>query len=138
MAKIASALLAGLLFGLGLTVSQMVNPAKVLNFLDIAGTWEPSLLFVLGGAVATAFIGFRLAGRRAKPLLDESYPLPTATRIDGRLLGGAILFGVGWGLIGFCPGPAVAALTLDGWPVPLFVGAMLAGMGLYRWLIPAK
>jgi len=133
MAKVLAALLAGLLFGLGLTVSQMVNPAKVLNFLDIAGHWDPSLAFVLAGAVTTAFAGFRLAGRRAKPLFDESFQPPSMTRIDGRLLLGAALFGIGWGLVGLCPGPAVAALTQDGLAVVFFVAAMLAGMALFRW-----
>jgi uncharacterized membrane protein YedE/YeeE len=134
MARVLAALLAGLLFGLGLTVSQMVNPAKVLNFLDIAGDWDPSLAFVLAGAVTTAFFGFRLAGSQAKPLFEDSFRPPTVTRIDGRLLAGAALFGIGWGLIGLCPGPAVAALTQDGQAVILFAAAMAAGMTLYRWL----
>ncbi len=137
MAKVIAALVAGLLFGLGLTVSQMVNPAKVLGFLDVAGDWDPSLAFVLAGAAVTALAGFRLAGRRTKPLLDEKFRLPVATRIDGRLLGGAVVFGVGWGLVGLCPGPAVAALSLDGWAVIMFVTAMLVGMALYRWIAPA-
>ena len=133
MAKIAVALISGLLFGLGLTISQMVNPAKVLGFLDVAGDWDPSLAFVLAGAVITAWVGFRIAGRRDKPVLADGFSLPTATAIDCRLIAGSALFGVGWGLIGLCPGPAIAALTLDGWPVPLFLAAMLAGMAFYRW-----
>ena len=112
-----AALAAGLLFGLGLTVSQMANPAKVLGFLDLAGDWDPSLAFVLAGAVATAALGFRLVQRAGRPLLAPAFRLPTATRIDRPLLLGAAIFGLGWGLVGFCPGPALAALGLDGLPV---------------------
>lgn len=92
----------------------------------------------MAGAVVTACAGFRLAGRRTKPFLDEKFRLPAATRIDGRLLGGGAILGIGWGLVGFRPGPAVAALGLDGWAVILFVAAMLAGMPLFRWLVPAS
>jgi hypothetical protein len=132
MRQALAALVAGLLFGLGLTVSQMANPAKVLGFLDLAGDWDPSLAFVLAGAVATAAVGFRLVQRAGRPLLAPAFRLPTATRIDRPLLLGAALFGLGWGLVGFCPGPALAALGLDGLPVPVFVLAMLAGMLLHR------
>jgi uncharacterized membrane protein YedE/YeeE len=132
MRQALAALAAGLLFGLGLTVSQMANPAKVLGFLDLAGDWDPSLAFVLAGAVATATIGFRLVQRAAGPLLAPTFRLPSATRIDRPLLLGAAIFGLGWGLIGFCPGPALAALGLDGLPVPIFILAMLAGMLLHR------
>lgn len=127
MNQVLAALAAGLLFGLGLAVSQMVNPAKVLGFLDLAGAWDPSLAFVLARAVGTAAIGFRRARRADRPLLAPEFRLPAAAPIDA-------IFGVGWGLIGFCPGPAVAALGHDGLPVLLFlfVLAMLAGMLLHR------
>ncbi len=128
------ALVAGLVFGIGLTVSQMVNPAKVLAFLDVTGNWDPSLAFVMGGALLVTFVGYRLAWRRPKPLLGERFALPTARQIDLPLIAGAVLFGVGWGLVGLCPGPAIAALTLGGWPVLLFVGAMVAGMALAEGL----
>jgi uncharacterized protein len=127
-----AALAAGLLFGLGLTISQMANPAKVLGFLDLGGDWDPSLAFVLAGAVATSAIGFRLVQRVGRPLLAPAFRLPGATRIDRPLLLGAAIFGLGWGLIGFCPGPALAALGLDGSTAPVFVLAMLAGMLLHR------
>ncbi len=132
MRQALAALAAGLLFGLGLTVSQMANPAKVLGFLDLAGDWDPSLAIVLAGAVATTALGFRLVRRAGRPLLAPTFRLPSATRIDRPLLLGAILFGLGWGLVGFCPGPALAALGLDGLPVPVFILAMLAGMLLRR------
>lgn len=126
------ALVAGLVFGLGLTVAGMVNPGKVLGFLDFAGNWDPSLAFVLGGAVVVAFVGFRLAAPRARPLVSLAFQPPAAKGIDARLLGGAAIFGLGWGLSGFCPGPAVAALGYGGSGVLVFVLAMLAGMGLFR------
>ncbi len=132
MRQALAALAGGLLFGLGLTVSQMVNPAKVLGFLDLAGNWDPSLAIVLAGAVVTAALGFRLVQRADRPLLAPAFRLPSATRIDRPLLLGAALFGLGWGLVGFCPGPALAALGLDGLPVAAFILAMLAGMLLHR------
>lgn len=131
MREVLAALAAGLLFGIGLTVSQMVNPAKVLNFLDLAGNWDPTLAFVLAGAVATAALGFRLVRRRTVPLLARSFQWPTARTIDRRLVLGAALFGIGWGLVGLCPGPAIAALSLDPSRVILFVLAMLAGMAVF-------
>ncbi len=135
--KIAS-LVAGLLFGIGLTLAQMVNPAKVLNFLDLAGSWDPSLAFVLGGATVTAAIGFRLVGQRATPLFADDFKLPTASAIDRPLIVGAALFGVGWGLVGLCPGPAIAALAIAPSKVAIFVVAMLSGMGLYHVLISRR
>lgn len=132
MRQILAALAAGLLFGIGLTVSQMVNPAKVLNFLDLAGRWDPSLAFVLGGAVMTAALGFRLVRRRTAPLFAGTFRWPTARDIDRRLVLGAALFGLGWGLVGLCPGPAVAALALAPWDVALFTLAMLAGMAAHQ------
>jgi uncharacterized membrane protein YedE/YeeE len=127
-----AALAAGLVFGLGLTVSGMTDPAKVINFLDLAGTWDGSLAFVMGGGVVVAFIGYRLAFAAGTPLFDSQFHLPTATQIDGRLLAGAALFGVGWGLAGLCPGPALASLFTGSTGVLVFVGAMMAGMWLGR------
>jgi uncharacterized membrane protein YedE/YeeE len=125
-------LLAGLIFGLGLVISGMANPAKVQNFLDLAGSFDPSLLFVMAGAVAVTFIGYRLILRRPKPLVAERFFLPAAKDIDTRLVGGAALFGIGWGLSGFCPGPAITALPLLAKGTLVFVPAMLLGIGLAR------
>jgi uncharacterized membrane protein YedE/YeeE len=136
MGQIVVALLAGLLFGLGLTLSRMIDPAKVLGFLDIAGNWDPSLAFVLAGAVGTAAVGFWLIRRhRTKPLLAEAFSLPTARTVDWRLVAGAAIFGVGWGLVGLCPGPALVGLTIAFRPVAIFVAAMLAGMALFELLL---
>jgi len=107
----AAALCSGLLFGAGLTVSQMVNPSVVLAFLDVAGDWDPSLAFVMAAAVAVTAVGYRLAWRREGPFFAERFELPTRRDLDARLLAGAALFGLGWGLVGFCPGPALAALA---------------------------
>jgi len=131
-----TALLAGAIFGVGLAVSGMMNPAKVLGFLDVAGDWDPTLVFVMGGALLVTVPAFRVILKRPRPVLDSDFDLPTKTTLDGRLLGGSALFGVGWGLSGFCPGPAVAAFLpalLSGLtPVLAFVAAMLAGMLLHR------
>ncbi len=131
MPQFLAAFGAGLLFGAGLVVSQMVNPAKVLNFLDIAGHWDPSLAFVLAGATGTAFVGFRLVRRRAAPLLAERFQLPTAHRIDGPLLAGSAIFGIGWGLAGLCPGPAVAGIALAPGRLLPFLIAILFGMAIF-------
>jgi uncharacterized membrane protein YedE/YeeE len=128
------ALFAGALFGLGLAVSGMMNPAKVIGFLDFAGGWDPTLAFVMGGALLVTVPAFRLILGRPRPILAEGFALPTRSALDGRLLGGAALFGVGWGLSGFCPGPAVAALVTGLTPVFAFVAAMVAGMVLYAWV----
>jgi len=133
-ARLASSLIAGLVFGLGLTVSGMINPAKVLNFLDIAGAWDPSLAFVMGGAIVVTFIGYRLAFASGRPLFDRSYFLPTLTAIDARLVGGSAIFGIGWGLGGLCPGPAISSLSIGGMGTYVFVAAMLAGMWAGRRL----
>ena len=125
--------LAGLLFGTGLIVSGMVDPAKVQGFLDVAGHWDPSLAFVMAGAVTTAAIGYRLALRRPKPLLAESFSLPSIRGVEPRLVIGAAIFGIGWGLAGLCPGPAITSLGIGSPGVFAFVPAMLAGMTAARW-----
>ena len=124
----------GLLLGTGLVVSGMSDPAKVLNFLDIAGTWDPSLAFVMGGAVIVAFLGFRLVLKRPGPLVGEAFQLPQRKDIDARLVLGAALFGIGWGLGGLCPGPALATVGLGAPGVLAFVPSMLAGMWAARRL----
>lgn len=130
--------LAGLLFGLGLLISGMANPTKVQNFLDLAGTFDPSLIFVMAGAVVVTFIGYRLVLRRKRPLLAERFYLPAASIIDGRLILGAALFGIGWGLSGFCPGPAIVSLPLLAKGTLIFVPAMLAGIGVARLRMRGK
>ena len=132
MERNISALIAGVVFGLGLTISQMINPEKVLAFLDIFGAWDPSLAFVMGGALLVTGIGYRFVWRRARPLFADGFQLPTNNKLDIRLAGGAVLFGVGWGLVGLCPGPALAGLLLGGGDTLLFVGAMLAGFALFE------
>lgn len=138
MLRIVAGLVCGLLFGIGLTVAQMINPRKVLDFLDIgaipAGGWDPSLALVLGGAVATTAVGYRLVFRRAGPLFAGSFSLPTRQDIDARLIAGAVIFGLGWGLVGFCPGPALAAVGIGGLAALIFVVAMLVGMGIHHLL----
>lgn len=132
MLSIISALFVGLVFGLGLMLSGMINPAKVLGFLDLAGAWDPSLAFVMGGAVIVAAAGFAVARRRKRSILGAPMRWPTAHRIDPALVLGSLLFGVGWGLGGFCPGPAVVALGMGQAKAAVFVLAMLAGMAMFR------
>ncbi|MEZ0289088.1 MAG: DUF6691 family protein [Methylophilus sp.] len=129
--------LAGLIFGLGLIIGGMTNPAKVLAFLDITGDWDPSLAFVMIGAIAIGFFAFREAKQLTWSVLGLSIDLPEITRIDRPLIIGAVLFGIGWGLAGFCPGPAVASVLIGGSAVWLFVASMLAGMGLYTLVVKA-
>ncbi len=128
----------GLLFGLGLITAGMSDPAKVLNFLDLAaiptGGWDPSLAVVMAGAIAVTFLGFRLVLRRSRPILAERFHLPTATGLDTRIIAGPAIFGIGWGLAGFCPGPALTAVFTGGAPAWLFLAAMFAGMAGARWL----
>jgi uncharacterized membrane protein YedE/YeeE len=124
---------AGLLFGLGLIVSGLANPAKVQNFLDLAGNWDPSLAFVMAGAIAVTFAGYQLAFSRGAPVFDTEFHLPKATRIDRRLALGALVFGVGWGLSGFCPGPAIVSLPLFAKGTVVFVAAMIAGIAAVRF-----
>ena len=134
MSKLLLSLLSGLVFGLGLIVSGMSNPAKVLGFLDLAGAWDPSLALVMGGAIAVAFAPFAWARKRQKSLLGAPRQLPTSTRLDRRLVLGSLVFGAGWGLAGFCPGPALVALGMGVPQASVFVLAMLAGMGLFEVL----
>ncbi len=124
----------GLLFGAGLVISGMSDPAKVLNFLDPAGTWDPSLAFVMGGAVIVTFLGYRLVLRRAGPISGDTFHVPTRKDIDGRILAGPAIFGIGWGLGGFCPGPALTALGLAAPGTLAFVPAMIVGMWIARAL----
>ena len=127
--KALAALACGLLFGAGLALSGMTDTAKVLGFLDLFGDWDPDLVFVMGGAVAVTLVGFRLIFR-GRPLLADDFSLPTSKNLDSRLLGGASLFGIGWGVYGYCPGPALSALTYLDTNTVIFVLAMLAGMVL--------
>jgi len=129
-----AALFSGIVFGFGLAVSHMVEPAKVIGFLDVAGRWDPSLLFVMAGAVGVMFVAYRLIARRQKPLLEAQFALPSKTEIDRSLLVGAAIFGVGWGLAGYCPGPGIAALGLGTWEAPVFVASLAAGALAHRWL----
>jgi len=126
------ALAAGLLFGAGLALGGMTDPAVVLGFLDVAGAWNPALAFVMGGALAVTFVGYRLVFRRARPLLADAFALPRTHAVDAHLLGGAALFGAGWGLAGYCPGPAIASLPAAHLGTAAFVLAMLAGLALAR------
>jgi uncharacterized membrane protein YedE/YeeE len=132
MGKNLSALIAGLVFGLGLTISQMVNPEKVLGFLDVLGNWDPSLAFVMAGAIAVTFLGYRLVWRLKEPIFSDQFERPANRQIDRSLMSGSVLFGAGWGLVGLCPGPAIVAVTLGGWPSLGFLAAMLTGMGLFE------
>jgi uncharacterized membrane protein YedE/YeeE len=132
--RILMALITGLVFGIGLIVAGMTNPAKVLGFLDLAGRWDPSLALVMAGAILVALPAFRVAARRRQSLLGEPMRLPSATRIDRRLVLGSLAFGAGWGLAGFCPGPALASLATGAVQPLIFCAAMLAGMGIFELL----
>ena len=128
-----TALLSGLVFGLGLIVSGMANPAKVLGFLDLAGAWDPSLALVMAGAIGVGFFAFLIAKKRTHSFIGAEMKLPTASAIDGRLLAGSALFGAGWGVAGFCPGPGLVALGMCEPKAVVFVAAMLVGMGTFSW-----
>lgn len=132
MKALAGAWVCGLLFGTGLVVSDMINPGRVLAFLDVTGAWDPSLALVMAGALVPSALAYAIRRRMAAPVLDTRFAVPAAAAVDSRLLSGAALFGVGWGLVGLCPGPALAALTSGAWQVFLFVASMLAGMALFR------
>lgn len=131
MAVILAALVCGTLFGAGLALSRMIDPTVVLGFLDVAGNWNPTLAFVMGGALAVAAPGFWLARRRRSPMLAADFQIPARRDIDWRLVAGAVIFGAGWGLAGICPGPAIAGLASGARPFLIFVPAMLAGFALH-------
>ncbi|MCP8894704.1 YeeE/YedE family protein [Shinella daejeonensis] len=132
MARIVSALLIGLIFGSGIALSGMANPAKVLNFFDFAGTWDPSLAFVMGGALIVTAIGYAFVLRRGAPIFDRLFHLPTRRDLDVPLVAGAAVFGIGWGITGFCPGGAIPALGLGHGDAWLFVGSMIGGIAVAR------
>lgn len=132
--RLVSAYLIGLVFGVGIAISGMANPAKVLNFFDLAGAWDPSLIFVMGGAVVTTFIGYKLVFGRAAPVFESRFQVPTNRAIDARLVGGSAVFGIGWGIAGFCPGGALPALGTGRWEVFAFTTALLAGVFLAKFL----
>ena len=134
MPQVFAALLAGTLFGIGLTVSQMINPEKVLSFLDFFGAWDPSLALVMLGAVGVSAVVFHLALKQPRPALAAAFQVPSRSDVDSRLIAGGVIFGLGWGLVGWCPGPAIASLALVQFESFVFVAAMIAGMLLYRLL----
>ena len=129
-----SEFLIGLVFGFGLILSGMTDPGKVIGFLDLFGTWDPSLAFVMGGAILVGVFAFRYATQRTQSFLGGAMRLPTSRDIDARLVGGSLLFGAGWGLAGFCPGPALVSLGAGQDKAVVFVLAMLAGMAVFEWL----
>lgn len=132
--KIITALVAGLVFGIGLILSGMTDPSKVIGFLDLAGNWNPSLALVMGGAIGVGLVAFRFATRQPMTLLGDPLHLPVSSQIDRRLVLGGLTFGAGWGLAGYCPGPALASLLTGSSKPVIFVLAMLAGMGIFELL----
>jgi len=125
-------LASGTLFGAGLAISGMMDPLRVRGFLDIAGNWDPTLAFVMGGAVLVMLVAWAIQRRMIRPVMAESFALPGTKLIDGKLISGAILFGIGWGLAGLCPGPAIGALVIEPISAGIFVGSMALGMGAFR------
>jgi uncharacterized membrane protein YedE/YeeE len=138
MKRTLLALALGVLFGVGLLVSQMSNPAKIIGFLDATGAWDPSLAFVMAGAVTVFGLAYRLSLRRQTPLLEAKFHVPERRRVDAPLLLGAGIFGTGWGLAGFCPGPAVVAAAFGDARVWVFIAAMAAGIVLLRIILPQR
>ncbi|WP_420476215.1 YeeE/YedE family protein [Noviherbaspirillum sp. ST9] len=132
--QLITAFVTGLVFGLGLIVSGMTDPSKIIGFLDLAGRWDPSLAFVMAGAIMVGFFAFRIAGRSSQTLVGTPMCLPDARRIDKRLVLGGLVFGAGWGLAGYCPGPAMASLLSGGSKPLIFFAAMLAGMAVFELL----
>lgn len=128
-------LLSGLLFGAGLTIGGMVDPQRVRGFLDVFGDWDPTLMFVMGGAVLVMAIAWAFQRQMGKPLFAEKFSLPSRSDLDGKLIGGSILFGIGWGIAGICPGPAIASLALVPMKALPFVAALIAGMAAYRFTL---
>lgn len=133
--RLLAALAAGVLFGFGLSVAQMIDPAKVVNFLDLFGTWDPSLAFVMGGGLLVNAIATPFILRKQKPLFTEFFQIPTRSDIDARLVGGGVLFGVGWGLAGYCPGPLLTSLSFANMDIVTIVVAYLAGTFATRWVL---
>ncbi len=136
--RLISAYIIGLVFGLGIAISGMGNPAKVVNFFDVAGTWDPSLAFVMAGALGITFIGYRLVLARPRPLQEDRFYLPASRVIDARLLGGAVIFGIGWGISGFCPGGALPVIGTFNADVLIFIAAMLAGILTARLILKRR
>jgi len=134
MQRLIPAFLIGIVFGLGIVISGMANPSKVVNFFDFAGTWDPSLAFVMGGALIVTFAGYRLVLGRPHPVFDTRFHLPSARSVDARLVGGATLFGIGWGMAGFCPGGALPVVGTAHTDVLLFVAALVAGIFTAQWM----
>jgi len=132
--RCVSSLIAGGVFGVGLAIAQMTNPAKVLGFLDITGAWDPSLLIVLGAAVVLSAVAYRWVLAKPAPQLDDRFHLPESTQIDTRLISGASIFGIGWGLAGYCPGPAIASLGFGNTEALWMIPSVLVGVALQRWL----
>ena len=138
VAQRISTTVAGLIFGFGLALSGMTQPSKVLGFLDVTGDWDPSLLLVLGGAVGVTVVAFRFILRRAKPILEPAFKLPAATRIDTPLLAGSLIFGLGWGISGYCPGPAIASFAAPNWETWVFVPAVFLGAAIHKIVVAAE
>ncbi|MGR3511504.1 MAG: DUF6691 family protein [Paracoccaceae bacterium] len=136
--KLLYALFTGLVFGVGIALSGMMDPAKVLNFFDVAGTWDPSLAFVMGGALLVTFVGYRFTWRREAPLFGGRFQVPNSTVIDPKLIGGSALFGIGWGIAGFCPGAAIPALGTGRWEVALFLVSVGVGFYIRRLVAPIQ
>lgn len=134
MKELIIALISGVLFGLGLTISQMTNPNAVIGFLNILGNWSPRLIFVMVGALIITISGYFFILQKSKPVLAKEFFLPKANAIDSKLLIGASIFGVGWGLSGYCPGPAIAGLVINPKESVIFIGSMIAGIGLFKLL----
>ena len=132
MRQLALSLISGSLFGAGLAVSGMMDPSRVRGFLDIAGSWDPTLAFVMGGATLVMAIAWLIQRRMQRPLTETEFALPGTQLIDRRLLSGAVLFGIGWGLAGLCPGPAIASLSVNPLPAAIFVGSMIGGMSIFK------
>ncbi|MBB5514414.1 hypothetical protein FHS89_000412 [Rubricella aquisinus] len=138
MMRFVTAYIAGLIFGIGIVLSGMANPAKVLNFFDIAGTWDPSLAFVMGGALAVTMLGYQIVLRRDRPRYARIFHLPSAREIDPKLVGGAALFGIGWGIAGFCPGGVLPVIGLGRIEIFAFVAALVAGILLTKLAMRAR
>lgn len=135
--KLIATYIVGLIFGIGISISGMANPAKVLNFFDVFGAWDPSLIFVMGGALVTTFIGYKLVFGRSAPIFEDGFSVPNNRALDARLIGGSAVFGIGWGIAGFCPGGALPALGTGRWEVFAFTAALIAGIFLAKVLTSA-